>query len=271
MLTAMPDRTLPPAAPTIVVAVADPATSKDPDLTRRKNELYAEGVRRHGGTPVLISSAVAAAERDRALAGMSGLLLTGGPDIDPALYSQPVEGATDCDDARDSLEQTAWQEAARRAVPVLGICRGLQAINVFSGGSLVQHVPDHAGTSYGHGPAGTHNMEIDGDSRLGRALAESSPEGLATVDADDATIELTVNTFHHQAVDQSRLASSLRAVGWAHSEAGRLVEALESRDDRWVVAVQCHPERTDSTPEEFEGLWAAFVRAAREAEAEPVG
>ena len=96
-------------------------------------------------------------------------------------------------------------------------------------------------------------MEIDPDSRLGRALAEGSSEGLAAIDEDDATIELTVNTFHHQAVDHSRLAPGLRAVGWAHSEVGRLVEALESRDDRWVVAVQCHPERTDSTPERVRG------------------
>jgi gamma-glutamyl-gamma-aminobutyrate hydrolase PuuD len=67
------------------------------------------------------------------------------------------------------------------------------------------------------------------------------------------------------------LAPGLRAVGWAASEAGRLVEALESQDDRWVVGIQCHPERTDSTPDEFEGVWEAFVRAAREDEAAPKG
>jgi gamma-glutamyl-gamma-aminobutyrate hydrolase PuuD len=143
-------------------------------------------------------------------------------------------------------------------------------INVFAGGSLLQNVPSHAGTPYGEGSAHTHNMEIDPNSRLGRALAEGSPEGLATTDEDDATIELTVNTYHHQAVDHSHLAPGLRAVGWAASEAGRLVEGLESRDGRWIVAVQCHPERTESTPDEFEGLWEAFVRAAREAAAAPV-
>ncbi len=94
-------------------------------------------------------------------------------------------------------------------------------------------------------------------------------EGLATTDEDDATIELTVNTYHHQAVDHTRLAPGLRAVGWAASGAGRLVEALESRDGRWVVAVQCHPERTESTPDEFDGVWEAFVRAAREFAAPP--
>jgi putative glutamine amidotransferase len=255
--------------PSIVLVVADPAGSSDPARTLRKNKLYADGVARHGGEPALISVATPAPERDRALSRMAGLLLTGGHDIDPALYHEPVAGATEMDPARDSLEQLAWSEAERRSVPVFGICRGLQAINVFRGGTLLQDVPSHAGIPFGEGPARTHNMEIDPDSRLARALAQGDPEGLATTDEDDDTIELVVNTFHHQAVNQATLGGGLRAVGWATSEVGRLVEALETRDDHWVVAVQCHPERTDSTPDEFEGLWGAFVRAARESEAKP--
>ena len=266
----MPERPAPATVPLVVVAVADPARSKDPALTERKNELYAAGVRRHGGNPVFVSTATPAAERDRLLAEMGGLMLTGGADLDPALYHEPVAGATDPDPARDAAELACWQEAERRSVPVLGICRGLQAINVFSGGSLVQDVPSHAGTPYGSGPAHVHNLEIEPNSRLARALAAGSPEGLAATDSDDDTVELLVNTFHHQAVNRDRLAPGLRAVGWAASKNGRLVEALESRDDRWVVAVQCHPERTESTPDEFEGLWEAFVRAARGASAEPI-
>lgn len=256
-------------SPLVAVVVADAAATANPDLTLRKSELYADGVRRHGGNPVLVSPATPPGERDRILAEMDGLLLSGGPDIDPALYHQPVAGAVDIDAARDALDQMAWQAAARRSVPVFGICRGLQAINVFSGGSLVQDVPDHAGISYGSGAAHTHNLEIDGESRFGRALAEGSEEGLATEDEDDDTAELTVNTFHHQAVDHAHLAPGLKAVGWAASGEGRLIEALESTGDRWIVGVQCHPERTDSTPDEFEGVWEAFVRAAREASAAP--
>ena len=258
-------------APLIVVTVADAAASSDPALTLLKSGLYAAGITRHGGRPVLVSASTPVAERDRLLGEMAGLLLTGGPDVDPALYHEAVSGATDLDPARDVLEQAAWAAAQQRAVPVLGICRGLQAINVFSGGSLVQDVPDHAGTPYGQGPAHTHDMEIDGDSRLGRALASGAPEGLATTDEDDTSIELTVNTYHHQAVDRARLAPGLKAVGWSASKSGRLIEGLESRDGRWLVAVQCHPERTESTPDEFEGLWEAFVHAARDASAEPAG
>jgi putative glutamine amidotransferase len=256
-------------SPLIAVMVADALTNRDPALAQRKSEMYADGVRRHGGNPVLVSVATPPAERDRVLAEMAGLVLTGGPDIDPALYHEPVAGAVDIDPARDALELKAWQEAERRAVPVFGICRGFQAINVFSGGSLLQDVPDHAGIAYGAGPAHTHNMEIEGGSKLGRALAEGAPEGLATTDEDDDTIELTVNTFHHQGVDHTRVAPGLRPVGWAASHEGRLVEALESQDGRWIVGVQCHPERTDSTPDEFEGVWEAFVRASREASAAP--
>ena len=259
------------SAPLIVITVADAATSTDPALTLRKSEMYAAGITRHGGNATLMDASTPTAERDRLFDEMAGLLLTGGPDIDPGLYREAAAGATDLDPARDALEQAAWRAAGRRAVPVLGICRGLQAINVFSGGSLLQDVPDHAGTPYGQGPALTHDMEIDPDSRLGRAVAAGAPEGLAATDEDDITIELTVNTYHHQAVDRTRLAPGLRAVGWAASKSGRLVEALESRDDRWLVAVQCHPERTESTPDEFEGLWESFVHAAREAAAETIG
>jgi putative glutamine amidotransferase len=254
-----------PKTPPIVLIVGDPARSSDPALAQRKIALYLEGVRRNGGDPVLVSAATPAAERDRLLGAMAGLVLTGGADLDPALYHEADAGSVDLDPDRDKLDLLAWREAERLAVPVFGICRGLQAINVFSGGGLIQDVPSHAGTPYGQGPAKTHDMEIDADSRLARALAADAPEGLAATDEDDDTPEFVVNTYHHQAVTRDRLAPTLRAVGWAASEVGRLVEAVESRDGRWVVGVQCHPERTESTPDEFEGVWKAFVRATQEA------
>ncbi len=271
MLARMSMQSTPAASPLIVLVVVDAARSTDPALTRTKIELYASGIRRHGGNPAPISTVTPAKERDRLLGEMTGLVLTGGADVDPALYGEVVNGAVDINSARDALDRAAWSEAERRSLPVLGICRGLQAINVFSGGSLLQDVSGHAGPPYGEGPALTHDLEIDPNSRLGRALAQQSPEGLAATDEDDDTIELVVNSYHHQAVTHERVASGLRAVAWAASESGRLVEALESRDGRWVVGVQCHPERTESTPDEFEGVWGAFVRAAREAAAEPVG
>jgi gamma-glutamyl-gamma-aminobutyrate hydrolase PuuD len=253
-----------PNVPLIVLVVADPAGSQNSDLTQRKIDLYVAAITRHGGTPAPVSVATGAVDRDRFFATMAGLVLTGGPDLDPALYGEAVAVATEIDRERDALDHIAWRAAEERAVPIFGICRGMQAINVFSGGTLLQDVPSHAGTPYGEGPAKTHDMEIDPNSRLARALATGAPEGLAATDENDDTPELIVNTYHHQAVTQATLAKGLRAVGWASSEAGRLVEGLETRDDQWVVGVQCHPERTESTPDEFEGVWRAFVRAASE-------
>jgi putative glutamine amidotransferase len=259
------------AAPLIVVTVADPLGSLHPELTANKNELYAAGIRRHGGTPGLLHVSVPAEERARLLGTMSGLLLSGGADVDPALYGETPKGAADVDPLRDELELAAWGEAERRAVPVLGICRGLQAINVFLGGGLLQDVPSHAGTPYGSGPAQVHELEIDRDTVLGRTLggeprsAGAADESRSAGAASDGRgmLALTVNTFHHQAVPESRLAPTVRPAAWSDSEYGRLVEGFEGTGDQWLVAVQCHPERVDSTPGDFERLWAAFVAAAR--------
>ena len=306
----MPAESSAAASPLIVVAVVDPQLKENPKLTARKNELYAAGIRRHGGTPALLHSSVPAAERKRLLGAMAGLLLSGGADLEPALYGESPHGAAGTDPLRDELELEAWHEAGRRAVPVLGICRGLQAINVFSGGSLLQDVPSHTGTSYGHGPAQVHRIEVDRKTLLGRALggepgtalssalggalggvpgtepsadrgrgatagghdtpAEADVAPTEAAAAPDGPLALTVNTFHHQAVREDQLAPGLRPAAWADSEFGRLVEGFEGTGDRWLVAVQCHPERLDSTPAEFERLWASFVEAAREFATAPV-
>ena len=245
---------MPADSPLIVIAVSDPALAASPRFAALKNELYAEGIRGQGGTPALINTATPADERERLLAAMSGLVLSGGADLEPGLYGQKANGATGMDHERDELELAAWREAERRAVPVLGICRGLQAINVFMGGSLLQDVPSHAGIPYGQGQAHVHPIEIDRDTILGRTLGGAAVSG---------PLKLTVNTFHHQAVGEEMLAPGLRPAAWAESEFGRLVEGFEGTGDRWLVAVQCHPERIDSTPDEFDHLWEAFVGAVQ--------
>jgi gamma-glutamyl-gamma-aminobutyrate hydrolase PuuD len=262
-----------PNAPLIVITVSDAAWTDDPELTLRKQGLYAEAVAGQGGNPVTLHVATPAADRGRLLEAMDGLLLSGGAgDIDPATYGETPNGAGRIEPGRDELERLAWQVAERREIPVLGICRGHQMINVLCGGSLIQDVPSHAGTPYGHGTALTHDLDIDPDSTLARAIAERAPDGFAATEDGDTMLHLAANSFHHQAIDQARLAPNLRAVAWAHSiEAGRLVEGIEMRGDRWVVGVQCHPERLDSTPQEFEGLWADFLQAVEAARARRAG
>jgi putative glutamine amidotransferase len=251
-------------APNIVVTVADPSTKADPALAERKNRLYAEALSDRGCSLVLLSSATPANERDRALAGMAGLLLSGGADIDPGQYGEEVAGAEELEPDRDALERAAWDAAQSRGVPVLGICRGHQAINVFCGGTLIQDVAGHAGAPYGKGPALMHFLEIEPASRLGRAIASAAPDGVAGGDEEDAALELEVNSFHHQAVGTAMLAPGLVATAWSDSPSGRIVEGLEAADGRWVMGVQCHPERLESTPVEFGGLWDTFTDAARE-------
>jgi putative glutamine amidotransferase len=237
-------------APRIVVTLAAVEDAADRDLARRRNDNYAAAVERHGAVAVRLTARTPPAERDAALASMDGLLFSGGADIDPARYGQAIDGATEVDEARDALEAVAWNVAGSRRVPVLGICRGLQAINVFAGGTLLQHVEGHAGAAWGSGPPATHPIRLVAGTRLATLLGPDE--------------DLEVNAYHHQGILAAGLAPGLRAAAWADSEAGPLVEGAEATDGRFVVGVQCHPERTESTPEAFERLFAAFVDAARE-------
>lgn len=238
--------------PRIVVTLAVAARQADPDLAERKNRLYLEGIERHGGEPIALAATADAATRAEALATMDGLLLSGGADLDPVRYGQPNRGSVDVEPDRDALEADAWSAAATRAVPVLGVCRGFQAINVFSGGTLLQDVAGHAGTPYGRGPAATHALRLVPGSRLARILSPAKVVGATEV-----------NTFHHQAVRPADLAPGLIANAWASSPSGDLVEGLEAADGRFLFGIQCHPERQDSTPDQFERLWAVFVDACR--------
>jgi gamma-glutamyl-gamma-aminobutyrate hydrolase PuuD len=237
-------------APRIVVTLAAAEDAADADLARRRNDNYVAAVERHGAVAVRLTVRTPPAQRDAALATMDGLLFSGGADVDPARYGQAVDGATEIDEARDALEAGAWAAAESRGVPVLGICRGLQAINVFSGGTLLQHVEGHAGAAWGSGPTATHPIRLVAGTRLAAVLGPDE--------------EVQVNAYHHQAIRAGDLAPALRAAAWAESAAGPLVEGAEAADGRFVVGVQCHPERTESTPEAFERLFGAFVEAARE-------
>ncbi len=239
-------------APTILVTVAAVA---DPDaaVARRKKGLYADALARHGAEPVVLDDRSSDDDRAAAFAAMDGLLLSGGADVDPRRYGQPVRGATDIEPGRDALEQGAWAASQERHLPVLGICRGFQAINVFSGGTLLQHVDGHIGASYGHGVAKTHPLRVAPGTRLARILFPTNARGGV----------VPVNTYHHQGVRAADLGPSLVANAWSSSPAGDLVEGLEAADGRFVIGIQTHPERTESTPVAFERLFAVFVDAAR--------
>ena len=234
--------------PQVVVTLGLTHLSGRPDLAARRNDLYVAAVERHGANAIRLDTRTPSPERERALATMDGLLMSGGADIHPSRYGQAVAGSKEIEDDRDELESIAWRIAETRSVPVLGLCRGLQAINVFSGGTLLQHVDGHHGAGWGLGPPVIHPIRLVNGTRLAAVLGPAE--------------EFEVNAYHHQGILARNLAPGLRAAAWADSSAGPLVEGLEAEGDRFVVGVQCHPERTESTPDEFERLFAAFVDAA---------
>ena len=237
------------------MTLATIADQPNADTAARRRDMYLDAVRRNGGDPIPVDAETPPEAAAEALASMDGLLMTGGGDIDPARYGQPNEGSRGIDLARDALEARAWKAAAERSVPVLGICRGLQAINVFAGGTLLQHLDGHEGPSWGTGDPATHPIDVVEGTRLGGLLAAGS---------DGAAAEpLVVNAYHHQGVRATDLAPGLVAAAWADSSAGPLIEGLEAPGARFVVGVQCHPERTESTPAAFENVFDAFIQAAR--------
>ena len=241
-------------APRIVVTVADPGTQARPDVSRRKNALYADAIRRQGGEPILLDASSSPADRADAFESMDGLLLAGGADMDPGRYGQSNQGSHEIEPERDALEIEAWSAARERSAPVFGICRGFQVMNVLMGGTLLQDVGGHAGPGWGDGPALRHPLRLASGSRLARILHPSNAGGGV----------LSVNSYHHQAVRRSDLADGLVAAAWSPSPVGDIVEAIESRDlGRLLIGVQCHPERTESTPPAFERLWRVFIDACR--------
>jgi len=237
--------------PRIVATFNAPPSGESAASAEAKRSRYVEAIRRAGGEPIAIDERADADERSAAFDLMDGLLLTGGGDVDPARYGEPMAGSDPPDPGRDALDEAAYAAAVERGVPVLGICRGLQVVNVFEGGALVQHLEGHESEPYPSPRATTHPITLADDSRLAHILGAGKT--------------LVVNSYHHQAVTPDRLAPTLRVTAVAdHVEHGVLVEAIEAVDPaRWLVGVQCHPERTESSPAALEHLWTAFVEACR--------
>jgi putative glutamine amidotransferase len=186
--------------PVILITQPDVSRADDQAIAGRKLELYRDAVHRAGGAALGIDELAAESARLEAFARMDGLLLSGGADIDPAVYGRPNAGSVSIQPGRDALERRAFEHARHRGVPVLGICRGLQAINAFSGGWLVQHVDGHAGAEFGRGPAHRHPVTVLAGSRLSQILGT---DGVATT--------FVVNSYHHQGVRVEGLGQGLVA------------------------------------------------------------
>jgi putative glutamine amidotransferase len=193
-------------------------------------EGYLRGLRVAGLLPLVLSPLDDPGTHRRLLDAAGGLMLTGGADIDPARYGEPVDGARRISPERDDMEFELLQIALERGLPVLAICRGMQLLNVALGGTL------HQDLTTDFDAAIAHDSWKDVDSSI-HAVRPSDPDLLDDVFADEPTMQ---NSAHHQGVE--RLASSLEPVGYAPDG---LIEAVEYRlsDSGWIVGVQWHPER----------------------------
>ena len=179
------------------------------------------------------------------------LLLGGGVDVDPARYGTEarLDANVEVDAERDAIDFSLLQEALRARRPVLGICRGLQVINVALGGTLVQDLELERPSAV------VHQNDGEEKTRLDHRVTISPGTRLASI---AGTAEVAVNSRHHQAI--ARLAPGLSVC--ATAEDG-VPEAVEASREGWLVAVQWHPENLSTDPVS-KGLFAEFVRVARE-------
>jgi putative glutamine amidotransferase len=208
---------------------------------------YADRVAAAGGIPVLLPPVPGIED---AVGRLDGLLLSGGGDIDPARYGAEAGPQTaSVRKERDVAEFALFDAAMSLRLPVLGICRGLQVINVARGGTLHQHLPDVVGHE-GHAPVrgafGAHAVRVAPGSRLSQILGR-----------DEVDLSLSTPTHHHQGAD--KLGSGLTATAWAQDGTVEAFELDGAGDGYFLVAVQWHPEAGDDP-----SLFRAFVAAARD-------
>jgi putative glutamine amidotransferase len=210
--------------------------------------VYVDAVRRSGGRAVLLPPGGDDDEASATVAGLDGLIVAGGPDIDPIRYGAARHPQTQAPvTVRDAWDLAVTSHALRLGVPLLSICRGMQVLNVCRGGTLHQHVPDLVGHARHDGPTagyGRHQVHVSPDSMLAGILPSGEYFG--------------VPTHHHQAVDL--LGDGLKAVAWEEDGTIEAVEAGPSELDGlsgFVLGVQWHPERGDDPR-----LFTALIRAA---------
>lgn len=208
---------------------------------------YLRGISAAGGIAVLLPPQPVTPEiAARVLDGVSGLVITGGRDLDPAGYGQPAHAETDRPDTtRDAWEFALLAEALRRGLPVLGICRGAQVLNVALGGTLHQHLPDvlgNCGHRAGNGVFTPMPVRTVAGTRLGELLGETCQ----------------VQCYHHQAIAEvgAKLVVSAR-------DDDDVIEAIELPGEDFVLAVQWHPEESLDDLRLFTAIVAAAGKYAQ--------
>lgn len=232
----------------------------EPAWVQNNTRNYLAVLQEYGALPVVLSPDCPATLPDGAtvapddtgrlpaaiLNRLHGLILTGGGDVHPNYFGQPLNGAEpeSIDVKRDELELNLAQAALARDLPIFAICRGCQVLNVAAGGGMVQHMEGHRSpkesTAY-------HEVTITPDSRFHAIVGAQ---------------RLPVNTFHHQGMDLATMAPLFTPVALAQPDTW-LVEAYESRTHQWVVGVQWHPERLFELDVNHRRLWESFFAVCK--------
>ncbi len=205
---------------------------------------YSRGVSEAGGLPVILPPDDEVTEAPEQLLEMlDGLVLSGGSDVDPASYgAEPDPRTKGSWPERDRFELALTHGALERDLPVLGICRGMQLLNVACGGTLDQHVADSELHLHTPGTFSDHDVRLDPGSLAARAVGAE---------------RVAVRSHHHQGVD--RLGKGLIASAWA--DPGDTVEAIEVPDRRWALGILWHTEEERRSPV-LAALTAASMKAA---------
>lgn len=229
----------------------------DPEYALRAIPQYERAVELSGGEAVRIPLDRPPAEVMRMIEHCDGVVLPGSKaDVDPAKFDAERDPKTAAaDPLRDRVDELLLQDAYNMRKPVLGICYGLQILNVYRSGNLLQHIESPVNHEAGRNMPVAHDVDIEPQSRLAGIVGTAGP--------------MAVNSSHHQAAGDV-IGDGLRVV--ARCPADNVIEGLESTAaEHFVVAVQWHPERSYDDDPHSRALFSALVEAARQRHAELAG
>jgi putative glutamine amidotransferase len=228
--------------------------SLDQDYAARSLPQYEHAVKVAGGEPVCIPLDKSPSETAKLVESCDAVLLPGSKaDVDPAKYNAVRHPKTaDCDPGRDVVDELLLQHAYTTRKPVLGICYGMQTLNVHQAGKLLQHIESSTNHKAGRDVAVAHNVNLEPESKLAAIVNLQEDSGSSRV--------ISVNSSHHQSVEQA--GKGLRVV--AHCPEDGIIEAMEGTSpDHFVLAVQWHPERTVDNDETSRAIFRSLIEAAK--------
>ena len=235
------------------IAIPVPHSEK-PDYNERSLPQYVHAIEAEGAEAVPVSPNASPTEVARLVNSCQGVLLPGSPaDVDPQKYGAPKDPKTSpADPKRDTVDELLLQDAHNMHKPILAICYGLQSLNVWRTGTLLQHIHSSVNHEAGKTVPIAHKVAVEPNSCLARILRNGS--------AQKEQLEVPVNSSHHQSA--AVVGDGLRVV--ARTPEDGIIEAVEGTNpDHFVLGVQWHPERSYDQDAPSRAIFHAFVEAAR--------